>query len=259
MDLGLKGKICIVTGGAKGIGWGITKSLVNEGAVPIILSRSDLGEEEKEELQKLNAKYGFYKIDLKQNERIKGIVDDIAQKHGSIYALINNAGANDNLSLEKTDYQEFMSSLEGNLTHYYTLAHCTLPYLKKSKGTILNISSKTAITGQGQTSAYAAAKGAQLALTREWAAALAKYQIRVNAVIPAEVMTPLYERWLKNFENPEQRYKEIAKNIPLEQRFTTSEEIADTVVFTISSKASHTTGQILYVDGGYVHLDRALN
>lgn len=259
MDLGLKDKICIVTGGGKGIGWGIVKSLVNEGAVPVILSRSDLDKEATKWLENKNAKYGFYKIDLRQNEKIKAMVDDIVQKYGLIYALINNAGANDNLSLQDTDYKEFMHSLEGNLTHYYTLAHCVLPYLIKSQGTILNISSKTAVTGQGATSAYAAAKGAQLALTREWAAALAKYKIRVNAVIPAEVMTPLYERWLQNFDDPKTKYENIAKNIPLEQRFTTSEEIADTVVFTISKRASHTTGQILYVDGGYVHLDRALN
>jgi len=97
-----------------------------------------------------------------------------------------------------------------------------------------------------------------MALTREWAAELLPYGIRVNTVIPAEVMTPLYRSWLDTFPNPEEKLKNILAKIPLEKRMTTSEEIAAMVVFLISSRSSHTTGQHLFVDGGYVHLDRAL-
>ena len=78
-----------------------------------------------------------------------------------------------------------------------------LPALKRSQGAIVNISSKVRLTGQGGTSGYAASKGAQLALTREWAAELLPYGIRVNAVLPAEVMTPLYRRWLDTLGDPE--------------------------------------------------------
>ncbi len=101
-------------------------------------------------------------------------------------------------------------------------------------------------------------KAPSLALTREWAVELLPYGIRVNAVIPAEVMTPLYEKWIKTFENPQQKLDEIMKNIPLGQRMTTKEEIAAMVAFLVSEHASHITGQWLFVDGGYVHLDRAL-
>ena len=97
-----------------------------------------------------------------------------------------------------------------------------------------------------------------MALTREWAAELLPYGIRVNTVIPAEVMTPLYRSWLDTFPNPEGKLKNILSKIPLEKRMTTSEEIAAMVVFLISARSSHTTGQHLFVDGGYVHLDRAL-
>ena len=97
-----------------------------------------------------------------------------------------------------------------------------------------------------------------MALTREWAAELLPYRIRVNTVIPAEVMTPLYRSWLDTFPNSEEKLKTILTKIPLEQRMTTSEEIAAMVVFLISAKSGHTTGQHLFVDGGYVHLDRAL-
>jgi L-fucose dehydrogenase len=80
----------------------------------------------------------------------------------------------------------------------------------------------------------------------------------VNTVIPAEVMTPLYRSWLDTFPNPEEKLTNILSKIPLEKRMTTTEEIAAMVVFLISPRSSHTTGQHLFVDGGYVHLDRAL-
>ena len=162
------------------------------------------------------------------------------------------------VGLEKGNYELFMNSLHKNLVHYYLLAHHALPYLKKSKGSIVNINSKTAETGQGGTSAYAAANGGRNALTREWAVELLPFGIRVNAVVVAECFTPLYEKWLQALPNPEEKLKSIKAKIPLGQRFTTKEEIANTVAFLLSEKSSHTTGQLIHVDGGYVHLDRAL-
>jgi len=130
--------------------------------------------------------------------------------------------------------------------------------LIKSKGAIVNIGSKTAETGQGNTSAYAASNGGRNALTREWAVELLPHGIRVNAVIVAECFTPLYETWINTFPNPDEKLKSISEKIPLGKRMTTKEEIADMVLFLLSERSSHTTGQLIYVDGGYVHLDRAL-
>jgi L-fucose dehydrogenase len=197
-------------------------------------------------------------MELSPNENCRKVVDLTLQKYGSIDALINNAGVNDVVGLEKGTPEKFLESLNKNLYHYYYMAYHCLDALKESKGAIVNISSKTAVTGQGNTSGYAASKGAQLALTREWAVELLPYGIRVNAVIPAEVMTPLYEKWLKTFEDPDKKLKEITKNIPLGNRMTTKEEIASMVVYLASEQASHITGQFLFIDGGYVHLDRAL-
>jgi len=177
---------------------------------------------------------------------------------GRIDALVNNAGVNDGVGLAKGSPDQFVASLQRNLLHYYNMAHYALPHLKNSRGAIVNISSKTAVTGQGGTSGYVAAKGAILGLTREWAAELLPCGIRVNAVVPAEVITPLYERWLRNFPDPEKKLKSILAKIPLESRATTPEEIAAMVVFLVSPQAGHITGQHLFVDGGYVHLDRAL-
>jgi L-fucose dehydrogenase len=134
-----------------------------------------------------------------------------------------------------------------------------LPELIKTKGAIVNIGSKTADTGQGGTSGYAAANGGRNALTREWAVELLPYSIRVNCVVVAECYTPLYEKWINTFENSEEKLKSITEKIPLEQRMTTAIEIANTVAFLLSSRSSHTTGQLIYVDGGYTHLDRALS
>ncbi len=103
-----------------------------------------------------------------------------------------------------------------------------------------------------------AAKAAQLGLTREWAAELAPHGVRVNAVIPAEVMTPLYRRWIDTFADPQAELARITAHIPLGRRMTTPREIADAVVFLLSPRAGHLTGQWIFPDGGYTHLDRAL-
>ena len=121
----------------------------------------------------------------------------------------------------------------------------------------MNTASKVAYTGQGGTSGYAAAKGAQLALTREWAVELLPYGIRVNAVVPSEVRTLAYQKWLNSFDNSGERLASIVKNIPLGGRMTEPGEIASATVFLLSAQSSHTTGQHVFVDGGYVHLDRA--
>jgi L-fucose dehydrogenase len=196
-------------------------------------------------------------VDLSDDAQCRAAVDATLGRWGRIDALVNNAGANDSIGLDAGP-DAFRASLERNLIHYYTLAHLTLPQLKANRGAIVNISSKTAVTGQGNTSAYVAAKAAQLGLTREWAAALAGDGVRVNAVIPAEVMTPLYRNWLDTFEDPDARLAEIVQHVPLGQRMTEPAEIAATVVFLLSDKSGHTTGQWVYVDGGYTHLDRAL-
>lgn len=255
MNLQLQDQVILISGGAKGIGAAISKTLIEEGALPVIIDPSSEGKE-LVEISKGKALHIPQRLTNEMNA--KQAVEKVVEKFGKIHGLVNNAGVNDGIGLENGTPKEFADSVSRNLLHYYNLAHFALPFLKVTKGSIVNISSKTAITGQGGTSGYVAAKGAQLALTREWAAELLPYQIRVNAVIPAEVMTPLYENWLGTFPDPESKLKEITNRIPLEKRMTLPEEIAAMVVFLLSQKASHITGQHLFVDGGYTHLDRAL-
>lgn len=259
MNLGLENKVIIVTGGAKGIGYGIIQVLAKEGAIPFIIGRS---KEDNEAAAAFVTKEGgkvYHTLaELNDPNQCKKAVEEVIKQAGRIDGLVNNAGQNDGIGLEHGSYEEFMVSLHRNLIHYYLIAHYALPELIKTKGPIVNITSKTSFTGQGGTSAYAAANGGRNALTREWAVELLKYGIRVNAVVVAESWTPLYEKWIKTLPDPEATLEKIISKIPLEKRMTTPEEIANAVVFLLSERSSHTTGEIVFVDGGYTHLDRAL-
>ena len=260
MNLQISDKIIIVTGGAKGIGEAICKVLAAEGAVPVIIGRNETDNlKTVAAIQASGTKASQVVAELSNPDDCEAAVKKVMEKYGRIDGLVNNAGVNDGVGLENGSYQKFMDSLHKNLVHYYLMAQYALPELIKSKGSIVNIGSKTAETGQGGTSAYAAANGGRNALTREWAVELLKYGIRVNAVIVAECYTPLYETWINTLPDPQKKLEEIQTKIPLENRMTTAEEIANMVAFLLSEKSSHTTGQLIHVDGGYVHLDRAIN
>lgn len=260
MNLELKDKIVVITGGAgiKGsIGETIVRALVDEGAVPAILDRNDRGYDYTHNLQKQGIDSLFVKTDVTDPDQVKDAIEDVIKKYRRIDVVINNVGVNDGVSLEAS-YEDFINSLKLNLVSYFLTVKYALPKLKVSKGNILNIGSKVSVTGQGKTSGYAAAKGGVLALTREWAVDLLQYGIRCNCLIIAESRTPAYDNWINTMDNGEEKLKNILEKIPFENRMTKPEEIADTALFLVSSKSSHTTGQYVFVDGGYVHLDRAL-
>jgi L-fucose dehydrogenase len=259
MDLRLRRKVVLITGGAKGIGAAIVRAAGAEGAIPIYLDHDiETGEKLQSEMRTSGVETEFIGGEITAANTCEKTVEQTLGKFGRIDALVNNVGANDNVSLERGTTEKFVASLQLNLVHYFSMAHHALPALKASRGAIVNISSKTAVTGQGGTSGYVAAKAAILGLTREWAAELLPMGIRVNAVIPAEVATPLYQQWVSTFPNPEEKLARIVSKIPLGKRMTRPEEIADMVVFLLSERASHITGQHVFVDAGYTHLDRAL-
>ena len=259
MNLELQNKVILVSGGSRGIGRAISECLAQEGAIPFVVSRNlaSLNEMQKS-FNKKKWPLGTFQAELTHPEACTAAVKEVVKRFGRLEGLVNNAGVNDTVSLEKGNYKAFIASLHRNVVHYYLLAHQALPYLKKTKGAIVNIGSKVATTGQGNTSGYAAANGGRNALTREWALELLPYSIRVNAVIVAECFTPLYEKWINTLTNPKETLKQITEKIPLENRMTDPMEIANMVAFLLSNRSSHTTGQLLYVDGGYTHLDRAL-
>ena len=255
MDLGLRDKIVLVTGGAKGIGAATVKAFLAEDCKVVIVDRDT---EAGPVLAKSSgSKARFVEADLTNLKSCKQAVEQTVSWFGGLDVLVNNAGFNDGLGLE-TSPEDFMTSVKNNLLHVYAMTHYALPQIRKGPGCILNLGSKVSVTGQGKTSAYAAAKGAISALTREWAVALAPEKVRVNCVIPAECITDQYEQFFQTQTNPEAAKKTIADIVPFEQRLTTPEEIAQTIVFLASDRSSHTTGQLIFVDGGYTHFDRAV-
>lgn len=257
MDMGLQGKVVVVTGGGQGIGGAIAQALAEEGAIPVIFARRMPEAGFLADLTAKQPKAGVVLTNLAKDGDCRRAVAETRAKWGRVYGLVNNAGTNDGIGLDAGP-EAFRASLDQNLLHYYTLAHLLQEDIKAECGAIVNVSSKTAVTGQGRTSAYVAAKAAQLGLTREWAAALAPWGVRVNALVPAEVMTPMYDAWLKTFPDPAAQLKVITDRIPLGQRMTEAAEMAAAAVMALSPRSAHTTGQWLFVDGGYTHLDRAI-
>jgi NAD(P)-dependent dehydrogenase (short-subunit alcohol dehydrogenase family) len=256
MDLGLQGKIALVTGGSKGIGLGVVRRLIAEGARVANVNRSDSdGRTLEREYAEQGRECFFIQGDLSDVNDCRKAVEQTLTRFGGLDILVNNAGVNDGVGLD-AGVSAFEESLRRNLVHYYAMAHFSLDALKQSQGTIVNIGSKVCETGQGGTSGYAASKGGINGLTREWAVDLAPHGIRVNAVLPAETWTPLYEKCLAAMPDPAAAKAEMEQLIPLGRRFTTIEELANMVVFLASPCSSHTTGQIIFVDGGYTHLDR---
>jgi len=259
MDLNLKNKVIIVTGGASGIGHTISKNLVSEGAIVCILDNNQkAGTGISEEMNQLPGSVYYLLTELTHPEECMNTIQQIIQKFERIDGLVNNAGINDGVGLETGNYQKFIDSLDKNVLHYQTLTELTLPYLKKTGGVIVNICSKVAETGQGETSGYAAANGVRFAFTKECAASFIPFGIRVNGVVVAECWTPQYSWWINQQINPEEKLAAINSKIPLANRMTSTEEVAAMVLFLLSEKSSGINGELVHVDGGYVHLDRAL-
>lgn len=251
MDLQLAGKVVLVTGGGRGIGRAIVEAFVGEGARVVVAEReAELAAELQQALPSVQLVVGDLAEDTTCQRAIAA-----ALALGGLDVLVNNAGRNDGVGLDGGG-EAFLASLRSNLLPAYALLHHGRALLQRWAGSIVNIGSKVALTGQGGTSGYAAAKGGLLALTREWAVELAPHGVRVNAVLPAEVWTPMYGEWLATQKDPQAERARIERSIPLGQRFTTVAEIAATVVFLASPRSSHTTGQVVCVDGGYTHLDR---
>jgi len=195
-------------------------------------------------------------LDIRSSDSVETAVAGAA-KLGSITAVVNCAGIVRHTPLDDLSEADVAAVWDVNVAGATRVCRAAVPRMPDGSA-IVNIGSVTARSGRLHgASAYGASKAGVEALTRYLALELAP-RIRVNAVVPAEVMTPLYRQWVSGFPNPEEKLARIISKIPLGKRMTKPEEIADMVLFLISERASHITGQHVYVDAGYTHLDRAL-
>lgn len=258
MNLQLQKKVIIVTGAASGIGETIARGLAEEGASVCLVDRNeDKLSQVKQLLQQLGATVLSITTDLSETGSSVHVVKSVIETFGRIDGLVNNAGLNDGVRLETGDVDDFTASLNTNVSHYVMLTEYALPYLVEQKGSIVNICSKTGETGQGETSGYAAANGVRLAMSNAFARTEQFRHVRINGLVVAECWTPQYDWWINRQVDPPAKLREINGRIPLGNRMTTTTEIANMAIFLLSSHAQGINGQLIHVDGGYVHLDRA--
>ena len=254
MDLQLSGRVVLVSGGTKGIGAAAARGFAAEGSHVVVIGRDAVA---GARLVAALPGSRFVAADLTVEADCARAVAETVAAHGRLDVLVNNAGVNDSVPLSGAP-ADFLGSLQRNLLHVFSLAHHALPHLVAARGAMVNVTSKVAWTGQGGTSGYAASKGAINALTREWAVALAKDGVRVNGVVPAECESDQYDRWFGAQPDPVAARRHVEDLVPLGRRLTRADEMADAIVWLASARASHMTGQFLFVDGGYTHLDRAV-
>ena len=243
----LENKVAIVTGGAMGNGLGIVKVFLKEGAKVAIL---DYDEKLKETLENLNSeKVIGYNVDIRDVNKVNEIIKNINSKWGNIDIIVNNAGVcRLKPFMEMTDeLRDFHFDI--NIKGTWNVTKATLPYMEK--GSIINLSSVTGpmVADSGEV-AYATTKAALIGFTKGLAAELANKNIRVNAIMPGYIMTPMVENMAKetNEENPNSVIDGIANAIPM-KRLGTIEELGNLAAFLASDESSYITAQGIVIDG----------
>ncbi|MCA9081132.1 MAG: glucose 1-dehydrogenase [Planctomycetaceae bacterium] len=246
------GKSVIVTGGSKGIGAGCVRVFAAEGAhIGILDLDAAAGQTLADELNASGpGTVAVRKCDVSQPEDLKRAIDDFAAEFGRLDCLINNAGIHPPaLSIEETSLELLDQVLRINFVSTFAGAKFAVPHLRKTQGTIINVSSMTAVLGQENSSAYAASKGAQLSLTKALALELGRDGIRVNAVLPSNVDTPLMREWAATLPDPESALKRVA-DLQVFGRMASPEEIGKVCLFLATDDSSFVTGQGIEVEGG---------
>lgn len=243
----LEGKVCLITGAASGIGKATTLLFAQEGATVIA---GDISKENLDSLVKeaegLPGKVDPYVLNVTDRDQIKEVVEKVVQKYGRIDVLVNNAGITKDALLVRMKEEDWDAVINVNLKGVFNVTQMVVPYMiKQRNGSIVNVSSVVGIYGNpGQTN-YAASKAGVIGMTKTWAKELAGRNIRVNAVAPGFIETPMTEKL------PEKAREAALSRIPL-GRFGKPEEVAQVILFLASDESSYVTGQVIGIDGGLV-------
>lgn len=243
----LEGKVCMITGAASGIGKAASLLFAQEGA---IVAACDVSESSLnalvEEAKDLPGKVEPYVLDVTNREQVKEVVESIVQKYGRIDVLVNNAGITRDALLVRMKEEDWDAVINVNLKGVFNVTQAVVPHMiKQRSGSIINVSSVVGVYGNpGQTN-YAASKAGVIGMTKTWAKELAGRNIRVNAVAPGFIETPMTEKL------PDKAREAALSRIPL-GRFGKPEEVAQVYLFLASDESSYITGQVIGVDGGLV-------
>ncbi len=248
----LQDKICVITGGAMGNGLGIVKVFLKYGAKVIIIDYAKETLDVVNKLKDANNEVTGYICDIRSKEQVQNIIDEIGQKYGHIDVLVNNAGV---------CYLEKFSDMDDDLrdTHFdinikgtWNVTKNALPYMKNINASIINLSSVTGpcVADAGEV-AYATTKAAILGFTKSLAAELVTDGIRVNAIMPGYIRTPMVDNMAQtsNSKDPESVISGIANAIPM-KRLGTIEELGELAAFLGSQESSYITAQGIIIDGG---------
>lgn len=248
----LEGKVVLVTGASKGIGLGCVLVCLRHGARVALLARNPQIAED--ELASAGFTFGQdvlpLSADVRDEKQMEEATEKTVQAFGHLDGLINNAGWHPPaMTIDETSLGDFESLVRLNLTSTFLGCKYALPHLRKTRGAIVNLSSEVALIGQVAAPAYVTTKAGQIGLTRALALDLAPEGVRVNAVCPAGVMTPLMKEWAETQYDPDAALKTVDSLHPL-GRMATIEEMGEVCAFLLSAEASFITGQAICPDGG---------
>lgn len=241
----LKDKVAIITGGGKGIGFGCAKVFDQHGAIVVIADKDEkVAQQAASQLARGHAR----KCDVTDHEQFKAVIDDVAAEFGQLDCIVNNAGWHPpSLSIDDTSLELFESLLRLNLTGTFLGCKFAMPHLRKSKGSIVIIASEVAVIGASMSCAYAASKCGQLGLMRALAIDMAPHGVRVNAICPSNVDTPLMREWASSNPDPEAALDMVLATQPA-GKLATIEQMGEIAAFLASHEASFINGHTLMAD-----------
>lgn len=247
----LQNKVVIITGGAGGIGSGIAKAMVKEGAIVAIVDlNEETGKAMEKELQAISPKSMFLQANLMDHKNLVQIIQTVIEKYGKLDVLVNNAHASKQATIEDTSKEDLDLSFGTGFYPTFYLMQAALPYLKESKGNVINFASGAGLAGHETQGAYAAAKEAIRGVSRVAANEWGKFGINVNLISPI-ANSPGVQAWAK--AQPEY-YEEVKNKIPMGRFGEVEEDIGRVAVFLASEDSRYITGQTIMVDGGSIML-----
>jgi L-fucose dehydrogenase len=251
LQVKLSNKVAIITGGSKGIGLGCAQVFLKHDADVVIASRDrTLGESVASELSNAQHTVKFVETDVTREGDIRSLIDATIHHFGRLDCLVNNAGWHPPPeNFEDLSTEDFESLLKLNLTSTFIGCKYSIPHLRRARGCIINVSSEVALIGQQNAPSYVTSKAGQIGLTRALALDLAPHKVRVNAICPAGVMTPLMQEWADSQYDPKAALEIVDSWHPL-GRMATIEEIGEVCAFLASDESAFITGQAICVDGG---------